>query len=323
MQVASSLRSPLLPTEAYRFALAERLRAAEKNCLVISAYLTVGGLEWISKSLPPGIQVSILTRWKASDLVSGASDIASFWFAQSRDWDFRILHELHAKCCLVDDDTIFVGSANVTNKGFCLTPGGNRELGLFAQAFPEDVQTSWSLHRCGVIVTSDIAKQMESWVKETAASTEPPLDVQWPSDIDSFLAKKLSGVWVADLPWAPAQNVLSYLGGAQLPDKELEDVRHDLSVFSATTPEHLAYGFRQSNCFRWLINFLSKDPAEPFAYYGRLTEGLHNSLLDDPRPYRKDIKTLLSNVISYTIAFAGDTIAHDRPNYSERLALRR
>ena len=323
MQIASSLRSPLLPTEAYRFALAERLRATEKNCLVISAYLTLGGLGWFAKSLPPRIPVSILTRWKARDLVSGASDIASFWFAQSRGWDFRILHELHAKCCLVDDDTIFVGSANVTNKGLCLAPGGNRELGLFAQALPEDVQASWSLHRCGVVVTTEIAQKMESWVKANSASIEPPLDVQWPSDINTFLAKNLSGVWVADLPWASAQSVLSYFNGTQLVEKELEDVRHDLSVFAASTPEHLALGFRQSNCFRWLINFLSKDPTEPFAFYGRLTDGLHNSLLDDPRPYRKDVKTLLSNLISYTIAFAGDTIGHDRPNYSERLTLLR
>src|SRR5690606_35683455 len=146
-----------LPTEGYRFALAERLRKSSKSCLIVSAYLTVGGLEWICSALPAGVHVSILTRWRAGDLVSGSSDIKSFWYANSRGWHFRILDELHAICCLIDDDTVFVGSANFTNKGLCLTPGGNRELGFSPQVLPDDVPAVWSLYRVGVFVTIDIA----------------------------------------------------------------------------------------------------------------------------------------------------------------------
>lgn len=322
-QVLSSPRSPLLPTEAYRFSLAERVRVAEKSVLIISAYLTIGGLEWIARVLPPRVQVSILTRWEAGDLLSGASDFASFWFAQSRGWDFRILRELHAKCCLIDDDTIFIGSANVTNKGLCLAPGGNRELGLFAKALPEDVQSSWSLYRCGVVVTTETTRIMESWIETIRHSREPVLDLHWPDAIRSFLEKNTSTLWVADLPWASAQNVLTHLSGCQLSENELADVRHDLAVFGGSSPEQLAFGFRQSNCVGWLIDFLSKDSVESAAFFGQLTDGLQKSLLDDPQPYRKDVKTLLSNLISYTIIFASDIIQHDRPNYSERLTLRK
>lgn len=323
MQSLSTTRSPILPTEAYRFALAERLRAAQTKCLIISAYLTVDGLRWMAECLPAGIEVSILTRWEASDLVAGASDTAAYRLAKSRGWDFRILHELHAKCCLVDDDTFFIGSANVTNRGLCLMPGGNRELGLYAQATTEDVQTVWSLLRCGVVITDDLVGKIEKWLKSVAPSRPGSPRFAWPEEIENYLADNLIGLWVADLPWSPAQNVTAHLRGESFGEKELADVRHDLAIFSAFTLDTLGPGFRASNCFRWLLNILSRNPAEPFAYYGRLTECLHDGLLDDPRPYRKDVKSLLSNLISYSIEFGQPFIIHDRPNYSERLSLQR
>jgi hypothetical protein len=322
MLPVSSERSPVIPTEAYRFALAEHLRAAKATCLLISAYLTADGLSWIADCLAPNVEVSIVTRWEAADLAFGASDTAAYWLARKRGWAFRALHELHAKCCLIDDQIFFIGSANLTNRGLCLTPGGNRELGLYAHATPEDRQTAWSLYRCGVAVTDNVVRRIEEWLKTAALPPKQYDGVKWPSEVDAFLAKNVAGLWVADLPWSTASNVVMHLQGHKLNEADLADIRHDVAIFSASTETHLRLGFRASNCLRWLLNTLSRDSEEQFAFFGRLTECLHTALLDDPRPYRKDVKVLLANLITYTTAFADDQIVCDRPNYSERLSIR-
>jgi hypothetical protein len=284
--------------------------------------LTADGLKWIAECVPPNVEVFILTRWEANDLAVGASDTAAYWLARERGWSFRVLHELHAKCCLVDDDTLFIGSANITSRGLCLIPGGNRELGLYTRASDEDRRTVRSLFRCGISVDDKVVRTIDAWIETIGVPTRQAAP-KWPSDIENFFSDQLAGVWVADLPWASADQVIRHLRGERLAETELLDVRHDLAVFSGGSEFQLREGFRNSNCFCWLLKVLSENSNEAFAYFGRLTERLHSSLLDDPRPYRKDVKGLLSNLISYILAFATDHVSYDRPNYSERLTLKK
>lgn len=319
MLLVQSERSPIIATEAYRFALAERLRASTKSCLIISAYLTADGLRWMADCLPPTVTVSILARWDAADLAAGASDTAAYWLACERGWSFRVLNDLHAKCCLVDDETLFIGSANITNRGLCLSPGGNRELGLYAKATDVDRQTAWSLFRCGTLLNDVVVQRIEAWLKELALPIMTRPDLTWPREVKDFFAESLKGLWVGDLPWSQAETVMRLLRGEALPEHELSDARHDLTLFRANTLDQLATGFRAANCFRWLIDTVSTEP-DRFVFFGRLTERLHSSLLDDPKPYRKDVKGLVSNLITYSAKLAPDMLQYDRPNYSERLS---
>lgn len=56
-------------------------------------------------------------------------------------------------------------------------------------------------------------------------------------------------------------------------------------------------------------------------YFGAVTEKLHNALVSDPKPYRRDVKIMLSNLLELIDELQMEEIKIDRPNYSQRIML--
>lgn len=56
-------------------------------------------------------------------------------------------------------------------------------------------------------------------------------------------------------------------------------------------------------------------------YFGALSAALHDAVITDPKPYRKDIKFMLANLLSIIEKLEMDEISIDRPNYSQRVRL--
>jgi len=72
--------------------------------------------------------------------------------------------------------------------------------------------------------------------------------------------------------------------------------------------------------FKWLIQFL-KTKESNFAYFGEIASNIHNVFVKDPRPYRKDIKAHLADLLSCIKKYNIKGITITRPNYSECIAL--
>jgi len=49
---------------------------------------------------------------------------------------------------------------------------------------------------------------------------------------------------------------------------------------------------------------------------------LHDVLVSDPKPYRKDVKQMLSNLLDLVENLDMDDIVIDKPNFSQRVRLR-
>lgn len=56
-------------------------------------------------------------------------------------------------------------------------------------------------------------------------------------------------------------------------------------------------------------------------YFGAVTEKLHNALVTDPKPYRRDVKQMLANLLDLIEKLGMDEIVIDRPNHSQRIRL--
>ena len=68
--------------------------------------------------------------------------------------------------------------------------------------------------------------------------------------------------------------------------------------------------------WRWLVS-MSADPI----YFGSLSSLLHDSLLDDPAAYRKEVKELLSNILSWSEFMCPERCRFDTPNVSQRIQI--
>lgn len=326
--IITGQRTALLGTEALRDHLADLIATARNKVLVISAFVTRLGVEWLSQQLQgANVACTIVTRWSEADLLTGASDVTACELAHVRGWEFRILPDLHAKVTLVDDRVLVVGSANLTGSGMSLTPASNREFGLSAIASPEDVRAAWGSVVDSIPVTSEMLVAVKTWLASQPEIQAPAFD-RFPASLVIKLVRPPSRLYTSELPWTGANVLLQRLVQGRLTAADDHGVAHDLSLFGLSghasairdAKTVLAGAISQSRAWRWLVETIRVQPNAE-AWFGRVSELLHDALLDDPRPYRRDVKQLVTNLFSLC-AIVGEELQVDRPNYSERLTFR-
>ena len=92
------------------------LSSARRNVIIVSAFVRSETLALLLDGLNPDVNVEIYARWRISDIVAGASDVAVLDVVEQKNADFRVHDALHAKMYIADE-TALVGSANATDTG--------------------------------------------------------------------------------------------------------------------------------------------------------------------------------------------------------------
>lgn len=297
----------------------------DAEILVISAYLTVNGLRELLADVSPTNRVRILARWQPSDLLCGASDLASFDLAQGRGWRFYTSQALHAKAFALGEEAIYIGSANLTRRGFSLgADNGNIEILTRIPSTARNIGFLERMFTYAVEIDQVLAEHVREWLDANASrlgtGTSDGVPV-WPllekeralqrRDVDNLT---VSECFLTDGGWIPA--VLA--GHAPTAEQA-----HDVSMLTQVELANrgaVAGAIRQTKVFCWLEQQLCEAEGKEL-YFGALTASLHNALIDDPRPYRRDVKTLLAFLLAWLKAYPECGIHVDRPNYSELVRL--
>lgn len=309
----------ILGTDAYRTALSEAISQSQNSVILVSAYLTIEGLEWILERLSSDVKCKVLTRWNCSDIVAGASDLEVYEKLKMRDYKLYVLPDIHAKVIVVDKKQIFLGSANITNSGLRLVPGGNREIGTVLTPNEQDLAFIEVLFDEAIWVNQDIYEVFYSEFKKLKDSREKPApQPKWSSELLEKLRKSPQHIWVTETLWCNSPKDL-----IQNPDMTRSEVIHDLALLGLGISEGideilLRESFLNSRIWQWLKHKLQLADNQEM-YYGKLSAELHNSFLDDPKPYRKNVKGLLTNLLNWSTALCGNLILVDKPNYSQRI----
>ena len=102
---------------------------------------------------------------------------------------------------------------------------------------------------------------------------------------------------------------------------EKRDYYEVLGVAKTASEDEIKKAFRESKCFQWLMKLLSEQEHNEL-YFGAASAALHSVILNDPRPYRKEVKILLANLLNWISVLDMEEIEIDRPNYSQRIFLR-
>ena len=317
----STERSSLLGTETFRNLLGEALKDAKKSVVVLSAYVKSVGIKWLQEKLQgKDVKCTIITRWTKGDLAQGSSDLECYDLAKERNWNFKILNDLHAKVMLIDDEIIFLGSPNLTGRGMSLIPVSNQEIGIKIKAIDKDLKIINQLSEEAALVNDKIIEELKVW-KKTLPKIEKPKIPDFPMIVKESLKEKFNKLWVHNFPWVDIQFFLKNY------DKKDIDITHDLELFgivntnSSKIEVEIKENFLKSKIFNWLIKRLKKSENQEI-YFGHLSSIIHGSLLDDPTPYRQDIKKLQANLYSYIKYFKPTNLQIDIPKVkSERIKL--
>lgn len=287
----------ILLGDTFRAEVAAAVQGSQKSVVVISAYVKCSAIQWLAEQVPNSrINVAIVAGWSMGSLAQGASDLEAYLIAKKQGWKFGIMPGLHAKLYVVDSDTVFVGSANLTSRGLNLGRIANIEAGARITPTNVDIDKLARMVDQSLWLNNNLYADIEEKLRQMNPKDLPENDNEgWPESVDAKLKEMPRYLWVDDMfmtdPGQKYQN--SEAAALSLHDQTL------LGGLSPDSPKaELEKALRKTNVVRWLKHFLTTQ-AGHWARFGTISAALHDALMDDPKPYRRDIKTLQSNLFAW------------------------
>ena len=214
---------------------------------------------------------------------------------------------LHAKTYVFERIRCIIGSANATSRGMHLGGTGNFEVSAACQLDNNDQEILRKLLLGSVEMNDDIFMNMQDYLKNHVAMKRKT--VIWPDSIETLFPKDYSVLFSEDFP----DCVHPYTA-------RNEDFLF-LGVDTSVSDEEMIILFKRSKCYLWLLDTIRKKPSMQMSF-GELSKHLHSSILNDPKPYRKDVKQLLGNLLNWITDFDIEEIKIERPNYSQVITYR-
>jgi hypothetical protein len=100
------------------------------------------------------------------------------------------------------------------------------------------------------------------------------------------------------------------------------EAKADASLLSIPSgqfdPQVVARRLAETKIFSLLKSLLEAEGGE--IYFGTLTASIHNYLMEDPAPHRRDVKIIVKNLYSWVSHLEKYlSMKVDRPNHSERI----
>jgi len=279
----------LLDSSEFRLHLESQLSKSSR-CFFYSAFFTEPAAEWFITHRAFEKDDRLLIRARPADFLSGACAINAIDKVLRAGLTVKMSTALHAKIYAFDDH-IYSGSANLTAKGLALINNHNDELGTSSIFHQRDLTLLNNLWGQAVQINDVILEKMKKFLYDKLTTNEVISSAQliWPNDIEN----EKRDIYCSDFPQ----------------DYPSDDLRWKSER-----------SLRQTLSYRWLTEALV-DKRE--ISFGNLTKKLHDEIYDDPTPYRREIKSLLSNLLSAVIDLDKTSLEVIQPNYRQVLRMRK
>lgn len=296
----------LFTNEIYA-AICDELSNAEKSVKIMTAYGKVKAIAAILDKVKPTVEdKKIMFRFRLDDIIKGATDFEVIDFCRNAGWTVYVRFDLHAKTYVVDNKRGIVGSANATNSGLSLMKNPNYEMAALVDIEAKDIEKISDLYREALLIDDDLWMKFYADYSQVKQSYSCATSYQWSKDIIDRFNPRIRTLFSYEFPEKGHYDFGEYI--------QFLDITYSDDIMS------LKNTFRWSTVYLWLMDQLTEKNGE--IYFGELSARLHNSIVTDPKPYRKDIKVLLSNLLGLIADLDMPEIGIDRPNYSQRVFLK-
>lgn len=289
-------------------AISEELKKADESVQIISAFCKSNTIKYLSKYISDAVsEKRMLIRFRLDDLLNGSTDFDILDYCRSNDWRVFIRFDLHAKTYIVDNKRGINASANATSSGLSIGRTGNIELGTLVDIEPQDIEKINKLFNDAIEIDNDMLDRLrKQYEKAKDAGNIKIKSNRWSKDILDMFEPDIDTLFSYELPDSDKVSTGDFLGFLDMEVRE-------------GNKEELKETFRWSNSYLWLLRTLKNN--DGLMYFGALSAALHDAVITDPKPYRKDIKTMLANLLSIIEKLEMDEVIVDRPNYSQRVRL--
>jgi hypothetical protein len=293
---------PLLDANRTKEAI-EKLFNLGQEQVFLSAFFTDNAFEWLN-GISRGTPLRLAIRATPNDFLSGATDFIAIRHALECNWDIRFISALHAKVYLLGKK-IVVGSGNLTGNGMHLMGRGNLELNAIIDVSPQHLSLINSIFGEATPFDDGILAKMENHIIDRCSSVT--IEEKWPPEVVPEVGRAL---FCNDFPLVAYET-----------KQNGDDVWSGISQYLDDRKEKSAAdALIRSHAYCWLLAAVESRGGE--ATFGTLSKILHDSLADDPAPYRRTIKDLLSNLITYIQATPNIKLSIERPRHRQIVKLR-
>ena len=256
----------------------------------------------------------VLVRWQKFDLSSGASDLEVFEIATNSGWEIYVDLRFHGKIYAIEDVGILIGSANATRAGFSHGFDGNKEFCTVVKPTRRSLTVIEQVFDSAVKIDADIFANLRNELSFAHEDTKSSVLGDWSAEILSKLEKTTKrGLFVADFFQKPYSQ------------SDIEIASGDLELLSLNSAEFDLQEIRERllklQVTQELLNLCELNPKG--VWFGAITAHFHDLLLDNPSPYRSDVKQLVENLLSWVGAFLDQTFELSRPSHSLRVRLKK
>lgn len=285
--------------------ICNELRNAQNSVQIITAYCKLSALDALICCVKEEVSDKrLMVRFRLDDVAKGSTDFGVLSFALEKGWDVYIRFDLHAKTYIIDNKRGIVGSANTTSSGLSFNQINNLEMATVADIDSNDLVKIENIFRDAIRVDSNLIGKLQVQYNN-ADKRNVSTKYTWNSEILEMFNPKIQTLFSHDLPDRKDVKKGDYIAFLD-------------SVYKRDS--QVKFLIRDCNVYRWLLQILDKNNGE--LYYGAISSMLHSTLVSDPKPYRKDVKEMLSNLLWFIEKFEMDEIVIDKPNYSQRVRLK-
>lgn len=304
----------LLTTQETKEKIIDEVSQTKDSFQIISAFCKLNTVKnLIDKNIQNDISSKkLLVRFRLEDILSGVSDIELYEYCKQNGWDFYIRFDLHAKTYIFDKKRCILGSSNLTGRGLDFEINGNYELSDFVEIDKSDIDKIDVLFDNSLRVDDELYVQLKNEFEKVKSQITPNTNLKnytWSKEIYNNFIPNLKVLFSFNFP-STKYPILSN------PESILF-----LDCQFPANEETIKECFLRSNCYLWLKKVLTENGN--CLYFGSIAKLLHDTLISDPKPYRKDVKEYLANLLNWIEYFDIDEIQIDRPNYSQRVTLKK
>lgn len=277
------------------------------DILLISAFLTRSVLDLFEEA-DYQKDIRIYVRCRPADCIGGSCDLNVLKQLISKGVNCYADYKLHAKLYIFDSKQAVIGSSNLTANGLGFSNFPNFELNYSCELSTNDLEKVYSYLKSCVQLSIDDIDKMQKELSNIDSTSTSEIPDEW-SLVDLTPQQELVGLFIEDFPKCNPFELSSYSD---------EDVLHDKVMFGDNPLD--SNQFEQSNVFRFIYQFLETQENKS-ASFGAITAHLHNHILDDFSPYRREIKRFLQNFISYLTYYSHIKIKVTRPHHRQVLLI--
>lgn len=283
------------------------LKRAENDIQIISAYCKKAAIKFVDDCiLNPMQRKRLMVRFSFADIVSGASDLEVYEFCRNNGWELYMRLDLHAKTYIFDKLRCIIGSANLTSRGVNLMEESNYEIAFLSTISGDEISRIDMLFDDAVRIDDDLYKTLTECASEHNTGNHVKND--WDENILKLFDTKVDVLFTYDFPNCDSLSNLK------------PDSLDFLGVSPGWTTATLKKAFMKCNAYRWLKSVLEQKEDNEI-YFGELSALIHDVIINDPKPYRKEVKELQANLLNWIIELDLNEIQIDRPKHSQRIKL--